>query len=162
MLCPKCGVDNDKVIDSRTSKSGYSIRRRRECLNCEYRFTTIEQIEGMVPMVVKKNGIKEPFDGSKLMKSLNIACSKRPVDKSVREDIVRQVEDKVNKNYRMEITSSDIGNYVMERLRLIDSVAYVRFASVYKDFTDPASFTAEVNNLADNGNNTDSPEGGDE
>ncbi len=148
MICPYCAKDNDKVVDSRASESGYAIRRRRVCLECNSRFSTIEKIEGFLPTVIKKNGTKEPFVPSKLKTSLEIACSKRPVSNQVLTDIVSCVENDILQRYRQEITSNEIGEYVMRRLYEVDKVAYVRFASVYKDFTDPQSFAMEVANIS--------------
>ena len=148
MICPYCAKDNDKVVDSRASESGYAIRRRRVCLECNGRFSTIEKIEGFLPTVIKKNGTKEPFVPSKLKTSLEIACSKRPVSNQILTDIVSCVENDIIQRYRQEITSNEIGEYVMKRLYEVDKVAYVRFASVYKDFTDPQSFAAEVANIS--------------
>ncbi|MCR4669609.1 MAG: transcriptional regulator NrdR [Saccharofermentans sp.] len=150
MICPYCAKDNDKVVDSRASESGYAIRRRRVCLECNGRFSTIEKIEGFLPTVIKKNGTKEPFVPSKLKTSLEIACSKRPVSNQLLTDIVSCVENDIMQRYRQEITSNEIGEYVMKRLYEADKVAYVRFASVYKDFTDPESFAQEVAKFAGN------------
>ena len=149
MICIKCGKNNDKVLDSRPTEDGYSIRRRRECIECGYRFSTVERIEDLYPTVIKKNGTREPFMPEKIMASLNIACSKRGVSPQDKEKIVAEISDKVNNTYNREITSSEIGEFIMKRLRNMDKVAYVRFASVYKDFTDPQSFADEVSRISD-------------
>ena len=149
MICIKCGKNNDKVLDSRPTEDGYSIRRRRECIECGYRFSTVERIEDLYPTVIKKNGTREPFMAEKIMASLNIACSKRGVSPQDKEKIVAEISDKVNNTYNREITSSEIGEFIMNRLRNMDKVAYVRFASVYKDFTDPQSFADEVSRISD-------------
>ena len=149
MICIKCGKNNDKVLDSRPTEDGYSIRRRRECIECGYRFSTVERIEDLYPTVIKKNGTREPFMADKIMASLNIACSKRGVSPQDKEKIVAEISAKVNNTYNREITSSEIGEFIMNRLRNMDKVAYVRFASVYKDFTDPQSFADEVSRISD-------------
>ena len=149
MICIKCGKNNDNVLDSRPTEDGYSIRRRRECIECGYRFSTVERIEDLYPTVIKKNGTREPFMADKIMASLNIACSKRGVSPQDKEKIVAEISDKVNNTYNREITSSEIGEFIMNRLRNMDKVAYVRFASVYKDFTDPQSFADEVSRISD-------------
>ena len=144
MICPVCGENDDKVLDSRASSEGYEIRRRRECLKCGYRFSTVERIEGLIPMVVKKNGVKETYNESKILRSLAVACSKRPVSSEQMNSIAAEITDMVNNNFKREITSTAIGEHIMKRLRELDKVAYVRFASVYKDFTDIDSFVAAI------------------
>ena len=148
MICPVCGENDDKVLDSRASSEGYEIRRRRECLKCGYRFSTIERIEGLVPMVVKKNGLKETYNESKILRSLAVACSKRPVSSEQMNNIATEITDMVNNNFKREISSTAIGEHIMKRLRELDKVAYVRFASVYKDFTDPKLFAEEVDKIS--------------
>jgi len=149
MICPVCSANNDKVLDSRASAEGYEIRRRRECLECGNRFSTVERIEGLIPTVVKKSGSKEVYDESKLLRSLSVACSKRPVTSEQMASIAREVTELVSNNHRREITSTQIGELVMQRLKEMDKVAYVRFASVYKDFTDPELFAEEVKKISE-------------
>ena len=145
MNCPSCGsADSTKVIDSRPVEESNSVRRRRECLVCQFRFTTYEVIEEFQTLVVKKNGDKEYFDRSKLLRGIMNACQKRPVDA---EAIAREIEQEINSSLRHEITSEEIGERVMEKLRAVDDVAYVRFASVYKEFSDIETFTREIRRL---------------
>ena len=147
MRCPFCGFLESKVIDSRESKKGLSIRRRRECLSCKRRFTTYEKIEEIPYMVVKKDGIRQPFDGQKLLRGLLRACEKRPVPIGRLEEIVEEIENKVQERPEKEIASSEIGQLVMEKLRALDKVAYVRFASVYREFKDVMEFKQEAETL---------------
>lgn len=149
MICPFCGENNDKVLDSRASFSGYGIRRRRECRSCGQRFSTLEQIEGLEPTVVKKDGSRQPYSESKILRSLAVACSKRPVTPEQMNAIAGEAYDLVNNSYKHEITSNEIGELIMERLKTLDKVAYVRFASVYKDFTNPELFAEEVKKISD-------------
>ncbi len=147
MRCPKCTSIEDKVIDSRISKEGSSIRRRRECLECGNRFTTTELLvrEGLV--VIKRDGRREDFDRAKLVHSARAACHKRPVDNEQIGMLVEDVIDILEAQYDVEIPSHAIGDAVMQRLRKIDEVAYVRFASVYKEFRDVSEFMHEINAL---------------
>jgi transcriptional repressor NrdR len=147
MRCPKCTSIDDKVIDSRISKEGSSIRRRRECLECGHRFTTTEFIvrEGIV--VIKRDGRREDFDREKLIRSVRAACQKRPVDAEQLGMLVEDVVDALEAQYDTDIPSRAIGDAVMSRLRKIDEVAYVRFASVYKEFRDVSEFMLEINAL---------------
>ncbi len=147
MRCPKCTSIEDKVIDSRISKEGNTIRRRRECLECGHRFTTTEFLvrEGLV--VIKRDGRREPFDREKLVRAVRAACHKRPVDLEQLGMLVEDVIDVVEATYDGEIPSPAIGDAVMQRLRRIDQVAYVRFASVYKEFRDVSEFMHEISNL---------------
>jgi transcriptional repressor NrdR len=147
MKCPFCGHPDSKVIDSRESKKGISIRRRRECISCRKRFTTYEKIEEIPYMVVKKDGSRQPFDGQKLLRGLLKACEKRPVPVGRLEEIVEEIENKVQERPEKEITSSEIGLFVMDRLKALDKVAYVRFASVYRDFQDFLEFKNEAETL---------------
>jgi transcriptional repressor NrdR len=147
MKCPFCGHADSKVIDSRESQKGISIRRRRECISCRKRFTTYEKIEEIPYMVVKKDGSRQPFDGQKLLRGLLKACEKRPVTVSGLEEIVEEIETKVQERPEKEITSSEIGQLVMERLKTLDKVAYVRFASVYREFKDVLEFKHEAETL---------------
>ncbi len=147
MRCPKCTSIEDKVIDSRISREGSSIRRRRECLECGHRFSTTELLvrEGIV--VIKRDGRREDFDREKLVRAVRAACHKRPVDAEQIAMLVEDVIDILEAQYENEIPSRAIGDAVMERLRRIDQVAYVRFASIYKQFRDVAEFMNEINAL---------------
>ncbi len=147
MKCPFCGFEEDRVIDSRPTEEGYAIRRRRECLDCKKRFTTYENIERKPLMVIKKDNSRQVFDSSKLLNRLLIACAKRPVSISVLEKIVSDIEGIFYKDHLREVSSTEIGDEVMERLKEIDEVAYVRFASVYKDFSDIDTFTKEIKRI---------------
>lgn len=147
MKCPFCGNIEDKVIDSRTSKEGDAIRRRRECLKCVKRFTSYERVEDLVPMVVKKDGRREPFDRPKVLKGLEKACEKRPVSVESLEGIVDSIEKKLINLSVKEIPSTWVGEEVMSSLRDLDKVAYVRFASVYRQFKDIAELMNEVKTL---------------
>ena len=147
MKCPFCGFENDKVVDSRESKEADSIRRRRECLKCEKRFTTYERIDEIPYMVVKKDGRRERFDRQKVLNGLMHACEKRPVPISKLEQIVNEAETFVIESAERERKTSEIGELIMNRLRRYDKVAYVRFASVYLDFKDVQEFMAELKDL---------------
>ena len=147
MKCPFCGYEEDRVIDSRPTEEGYAIRRRRECLDCKKRFTTYENIERKPLMVIKKDNSRQVFDSSKLLNRLLIACAKRPVSISVLEKIVSDIEGIFYKDHLREVSSTEIGDEVMDRLKEIDEVAYVRFASVYKDFDDIDTFTKEIKRI---------------
>ncbi len=147
MKCPFCGFENDKVVDSRESKEADSIRRRRECLKCEKRFTTYERIDEIPYMVVKKDGRRERFDRQKVLNGLMQACEKRPVPISKLEQIVNEAEAFVIESAERERKTSEIGELIMSRLRRYDKVAYVRFASVYLDFKDVQEFMAELKDL---------------
>jgi transcriptional repressor NrdR len=147
MRCPFCGFLESKVIDSRESKKGISIRRRRECLSCKRRFTTYEKIEEIPYMVVKKDGTRQPFDSQKLLRGLMKACEKRPIQISQLEEIVEEIESLLQERPDKEISVAEIGQLVMERLKSLDKVAYVRFASVYREFKDVAEFQQELENL---------------
>lgn len=144
MRCPYCGFQEDRVIDSRPFKNGSSIRRRRECLKCGKRFTTYERIENIPIMVIKKDGRREPFQRQKLLTGLIKACEKRPISMERLDEIVSEIESKVQEMNAREVPSSWIGERVIERLREIDKVAYVRFASVYREFKDIDQFMSEV------------------
>ncbi len=147
MRCPFCGNLEDRVIDSRMSKEGDVIRRRRECLKCERRFTSYERIEEVLPMVVKKDSRREPFDRQKILSGLKKACEKRPIPTEKLEDIVTQIELKLLAQGEKEVPSEWIGEEVMNALRELDNVAYVRFASVYREFEDVNEFLEEVKKL---------------
>ena len=144
MKCPYCGYQESKVVDSRHSEDGQSIRRRRECLSCQKRFTTFEVIESVQLVVIKKNGTREIFDRSKLLSGLLKACEKRPVNA---EQIASEIESELQNSLRQEIPSGDIGEMVMRRLKAADAVAYVRFASVYREFKDIETFIRELNDI---------------
>jgi len=147
MKCPFCGHLEDKVIDSRATKDGNAIRRRRECLKCEKRFTSYERVEDLMPMVIKKDGSREPFDRQKILKGLDKALHKRPVDMETRDRAVDEIEKKVLSLELKEVPSSVIGEELMERLKEMDKIAYVRFASVYREFKDINEFMDELQDL---------------
>jgi transcriptional repressor NrdR len=147
MRCPYCGFLESKVIDSRESKKGISIRRRRECLSCKRRFTTYEKIEEIPYMVVKKDGTRQPFDTQKLLRGMMKACEKRPIQISQLEEIVEEIESLLQERPDKEIGVAEIGQLVMDRLKELDKVAYVRFASVYREFGDVAEFRTELEDL---------------
>jgi transcriptional repressor NrdR len=147
MKCPFCGHDETKVIDSRVSESQEAIRRRRECLVCEQRFTTYERVEDMPLMVLKKDGRREPFDRGKLMRGLVVATVKRNVTPQQLERLIDDVESDLHNSFRYEIPACSLGDLVLERLKVLDRVAYVRFASVYKDFQDLDEFMRELKGL---------------
>src|SRR5881227_4475595 len=147
MKCPFCGHSEDKVVDSRESKEAESIRRRRECLHCEKRFTTYERIDEIPYMVVKKDGRREKFERQKILAGLLRACEKRPISMGKMEQIVNDVEQFVVDSPERERTTSDIGEFIMDRLKQIDKVAYIRFASVYRDFKDVDEFRSELEQL---------------
>jgi transcriptional repressor NrdR len=147
MKCPFCGFLESKVVDSRPAEEGGSIRRRRECLKCAKRFTTYETIESLPLLVIKKDGARQSFDRSKLINSLLRACDKRSVTLKELEDLVTDIEQQLLNSLEREIPSSKLGDLVMERLRGVDEVAYVRFASVYRQFKDVSTFLTEVDKL---------------
>jgi transcriptional repressor NrdR len=147
MKCPFCGHPEDKVIDSRAAEKGDVIRRRRECESCTRRFTTYERVEDVLPTVVKKDGRREPFDRQKLVRGLRIACNKRPVSIERIELAADAIEREAQESERREITASELGDRVMNHLRELDEVAYVRFASVYRSFRDIDQFLTELAKL---------------
>lgn len=147
MRCPACGHEEDRVVDSRSTKENSAVRRRRECLECLHRFTTYEYVEHRPVMVVKKDGSREHYSREKILSGLLRACEKRPVAVEVLEHLVDEVERTVCGQIRDEIPTSEIGNEVMTRLAELDQVAYVRFASVYRDFKDVSQFLDELRNL---------------
>lgn len=147
MRCPKCGCQDDKVIDSRASREGATIRRRRECVGCGYRFTTYEEIERGGLVVVKRDGRREDFSKEKLLSGLKKACQKRPVSPKAIEDLVERIVNQVTDKYEREVPAEVIGRLVMDGLRQIDEVAYVRFASVYRRFQEATDFVQEVKKL---------------
>lgn len=147
MKCPFCGFLEDKVVDSRESKEGDSIRRRRECLECGRRFTSYERIDEIPYMVVKKDGKRETFERNKIMSGLLRACEKRPISAAQLESIVDDVEKSVQDTPDRELSTNDIGKMIMKRLKALDKVAYVRFASVYLEFEDVSEFMTELKYL---------------
>ncbi len=147
MKCPYCAHPESKVVDSRPSDEGSSIRRRRECLACHKRFTTYETMESLPLMVIKKDGSRQTFDKTKLLNGMIRACEKRPVAFSTLEEISNEIEQVLQNEMDREILSTRIGELVMERLKTVDEVAYVRFASVYRQFKDISTFMEELNKL---------------
>lgn len=147
MKCPYCGYQESKVVDSRHSEDNTSIRRRRECLSCQKRFTTYETVEILPIVVVKRDGTRQAFDRNKVLNGMLRACEKRPVPLNVLEDAVSDIEQILQNSLDREIKSELIGELVMERLKPLDQVAYVRFASVYRQFKDLNSFMAELNKI---------------
>ena len=147
MKCPFCSFEDSKVVDSRPTDEGTSIRRRRECLHCGKRFTTYETVERMPLMLIKRDGTRQAYDRQKLLNGLVKACEKRPVSLMQLEQIVDYVEQKLFSSLESEVSSKVIGELVMEQLRKVDEVAYVRFASVYRQFKDINTFMSELNKL---------------
>lgn len=147
MRCPFCGHDETKVVDSRMSESQDAIRRRRECLSCSERFTTYERREEMPLMVIKKDGTPEPFDRAKLMRGLLVATAKRNVAVERLEGLIDDIEAELHNTFRYEVDSRHLGDMILKRLLALDKVAYVRFASVYKEFQDLDEFTRELKGL---------------
>ena len=147
MKCPFCSSLNNKVMDSRLTKDGTVIRRRRECLSCHKRFTTHERVEEVLPVVIKKDGRREPFDRNKIFVGIQKACQKRPISIEKIETIVDKLEREFQEKGEKEIKSVEIGERVMEELHELDEVAYVRFASVYRSFKDVTEFMAEIKSL---------------
>ncbi len=148
MKCPFCGFLESKVTDSRVSAAGDVIRRRRECEKCEKRFTSYERVEEVLPLVVKRDGAREPFDRQKLLGGLRKACNKRPVPQERVEGLVDAIESELAESEKKEISSQEIGERAMVRLRALDEVAYVRFASVYRSFRDIDEFRSELDKMA--------------
>jgi transcriptional repressor NrdR len=147
MTCPFCGHREDRVIDSRESKEGDVIRRRRECVKCERRFTTYERSDDIPYMVIKRDGRREKFDRQKVLEGLLKACEKRPVPAPKLAEVVDAVETRLADSPDREISTADIGELVMERLKVLDKIAYVRFASVHRDFQDVEAFLVELKDL---------------
>ncbi len=147
MKCPFCGHDEDRVIDSRPAEDGAAIRRRRECIGCSARFTTYEKVETLPLLVIKKDGTREPFNRDKILNGLLRACEKRPVSNDQLMEVQIFVEGQVQNAFNREISSQEIGELVMKKLKEIDEVAYVRFASVYRQFKDVNSFLEELNEM---------------
>jgi transcriptional repressor NrdR len=151
MKCPFCGHAENKVIDSRISKDGKAVRRRRECLNCAKRFTTYEYVEDVLPMVVKKDGRREQFDRQKILNGIKKACEKRPISMESIDKLVENVEQVCQEMQIEEISSTIIGEKIMNELKAFDGVAYVRFASVYRQFRDVGEFMSELKDLLSKG-----------
>jgi transcriptional repressor NrdR len=151
MKCPFCGHSENKVIDSRISKDGKAVRRRRECLNCTKRFTTYEYVEDVLPMVVKKDGRREQFDRQKILTGIKKACEKRPISMESIDKLVENVEQACQEMQLEEISSTLIGEKIMNELKAFDGVAYVRFASVYRQFRDVGEFMSELKDLLSKG-----------
>jgi len=147
MRCPKCDCQDDKVIDSRASREGATIRRRRECTGCGHRFTTYEEVEHQGLMVLKRDGRHEELSKEKLLSGIKKACQKRPITPKVMEDLVEKIMDEITNRYEREVPGEAIGKLVMEGLRGIDDVAYVRYASVYRRFQEATDFVHEVKKL---------------
>ena len=147
MRCPFCGHTEDKVVDSRESREGEAVRRRRECLGCGRRFTSYERVEEVPVVVVKKDGRREPFEAGKLMKGLTLACQKRPVSLARIEELVKDVQARLLELPDREVRSRELGELVMEELKGLDQVAYVRFASVYREFKDLPDFVKAFEDL---------------
>ena len=147
MKCPFCGHEEDKVVDSRASSDGVAIRRRRECLACSKRFTTYEHVEEQPLMIIKKDGRREAFDRHKLLAGLVKACEKRPVSMDDLEQLVDELERELSQQFEREVPSREIGERVMKKLHALDPVAYVRFASVYREFKDVEQFMRELKDL---------------
>ena len=155
MHCPYCSSLEDKVVDSRLSKEGEVIRRRRECLKCRRRYTTYERIEESLPVVVKKDGRREPFDRHKIFTGLAKACEKRPVSMDRLDTIVSRIEKEIQERGTSEIESRLVGEAVMRELHALDQVAYVRFASVYREFKDVNQFMSELKSLLNDSRTSD-------
>lgn len=147
MKCPFCSFDDTRVVDSRLGKEGNNIRRRRECIECEKRFTTYERVEETLPLVIKKDGRREAFDRQKIISGMTRACEKRPVSIATIEKVVDQMELTLQESGEKEIDASRIGEAIMEALQSIDEVAYVRFASVYRQFRDINEFMSELTDI---------------
>ena len=151
MRCPFCRNMDDRVIDSRLSKDGDLIRRRRECSHCQRRFTTYERVEETLPLVIKKDGRRELFDRGKILNGLQKACEKRPISVTVLEKLIERIEQRLQESGEREVHSREIGEQIMRELQSLDEVAYVRFASVYRSFKDVNEFMSEVKELLEKG-----------
>ena len=154
MRCPFCQIDKDRVLDSRSSEEGYTIRRRRECIQCKRRYTTYERLEELAIKVVKKDGIREPFSRDKIRRGLARACWKRPLSDAQIATVVAEIESDVYANFESEIETQQLGEMVMEHLGQLDQVAYVRFASVYREFKDVHDFVDELEPILKNRKNS--------
>ncbi|WP_071131566.1 transcriptional regulator NrdR [Enterococcus timonensis] len=153
MRCPRCNHNNSRVIDSRSTDEGRAIRRRRECENCQFRFTTFERIEVTPMLVVKKNGEREEFKREKILSGIVRSAEKRPVSMEQMESLVERVEAKVRKSSENEVSTNQIGEYVMEELANLDEIAYIRFASVYRQFKDMSVFLKELQEIMEKAKN---------
>ncbi len=151
MKCPYCGVNHDRVVDSRSMSDGVSIRRRRECLTCDHRFTTYERVEEIPLMIIKKDERREHFDRGKIFRSIRVACQKRPISEEQIQEMTADIEQQLYMIQDREIPSSVIGEAIMKKLRDLDQVAYVRFASVYRQFKDLKQFQEELSELMSKG-----------
>lgn len=149
MKCPSCHKEDSKVVDSRSIKGGESIRRRRECDACNFRYTTYEYVLDNPVKVIKKSGEREEYDRAKLEKSFNIACEKRPISEEKIQQAISRIEEKISNISNIEIEAYQIGGLVMEELKEIDKVAFIRFASVYREFKDIGEFQAQIEDLKD-------------
>ncbi len=147
MKCPKCSKDEDRVVDSRSSKLGSITRRRRECLKCGFRFTTYEYVERVPVTVIKRDGSREPYDRNKLLEGIVTACRKRPISREQLEGVVDKIENTLADDYKVEVTSAELGEMVLTHLLRLDQVSYVRFASVYRKFEDINEFSKELKTL---------------
>ena len=147
MKCPFCGFEDSKVVDSRPADEGSSIRRRRECLKCEKRFTTYETVESLPMVVIKKDGSRQSFDRDKILRGIQRSCEKRPVPFAEMERMTSEIEQEIQNSLEREVSTDTIGQKVMEKLKGADEVAYVRFASVYRQFKDINTFMAELNKI---------------
>ncbi len=147
MRCPYCGYEDSKVVDSRPADEGSSIRRRRECLKCEKRFTTYETVESLPMIVIKKDGSRQSFDRNKILRGIQRSCEKRPVSAADMERMAGEIEQDIQNTLEREVSTEVIGEKVMEKLKTADEVAYVRFASVYRQFKDINTFMAELNKI---------------
>lgn len=162
MKCPVCHEDNDRVIDSRASHDGFATRRRRECANCGHRYTTYERIESAMVKLIKKDGTRQPFDRMKIKRGLELACWKRPVSDDQLDSIVSAVQDELEGRSNLEIESREVGEMVMQQLRALDQVAYVRFASVYRQFEDVHDFVHVLKSMLADARRRDENEADDE
>jgi len=149
MKCPFCHSDNDRVVDSRAVQDGFAIRRRRHCQACKRRYTTYERVEGTTVKIIKKDGTREPFDHAKIKQGLEKACWKRPISDAQLEAVIAEVENDIETNFEAEVESRHVGELVMQRLRQLDQVAFVRFASVYRQFKDVHDFVSELKPMLD-------------
>jgi transcriptional repressor NrdR len=144
MRCPYCHVDNDRVLDTRSAEGGYTVRRKRVCNSCQRRFSTAETIEKLGVRVVKSDQTREPLDREKIRRGIERACSKRPIPSSTIERVVQDIEADIYANYESEVTSTQVGDIVMRHLAILDEVAYIRFASVYREFDDAQDFVRAI------------------
>tara|TARA_Y100000994_G_scaffold61861_1_gene50059 strand:- start:3410 stop:3856 length:447 start_codon:yes stop_codon:yes gene_type:complete len=147
MKCPECSEIITKVIDSRLTEKGYTIRRRRECESCNHRFTTYEYVFPK-KIVIKKTGVRQDYDRIKLEKSIRISCTKRPVSEQIIQEVMMRIEKKINNFTNIEISSKEIGKFTMDELKSIDKIAFVRFASVYREFKDLGEFKTQIDDIS--------------